>query len=290
MAVVATGFFDGVHTGHRRVIMTLVSSAREREEEAVVVTFANHPRAVLQQDARSLRLLSSPEEKKEMLCALGVDRVEILNFTREFAAMTAREYLRDIVHGQLCGSAVLLGYDNRLGSDNLQPDEIRPVAESLGMDVVVIPPLMATETRAVSSSCIRQTLAAGDVEAAAAMLGYEYSLRGVVVPGKQYGRVLGFPTANMQMYDPLKMIPAPGVYLTEVQTLGGRFYGMTNVGPVVETHIFDFSDDIYGLDLRVTFKKRLRDERRFNSGEELKAQLANDEAACRALVSGRPLL
>ena len=106
------------------------------------------------------------------------------------------------------------------------------------------------------------------------------------MPGKQYGRVLGFPTANMQMYFPLKLVPAVGVYLSEVEVLGKRYFGMTNVGPVVETHILDFSEDIYGLDIRVKFKKRLRDERRFNSGDELKAQLAIDEESCRALASG----
>ena len=140
MAVVATGFFDGVHTGHQRVIRTLVSASRERGEEAIVVTFANHPRAVLQQDARSLRLLTSPDEKKERILAAGVDRVEVLDFTREFAAMTAGEYLRTVVRDKLGGSAVLLGYDNRLGSDSLLPDAIRPVAEALGMEVLVIPP------------------------------------------------------------------------------------------------------------------------------------------------------
>lgn len=285
MAVVATGFFDGVHTGHQRVIRTLVSASRERGEEAIVVTFANHPRAVLQQDARSLRLLTSPDEKKERILAAGVDRVEVLDFTREFAAMTAGEYLRTVVRDKLGGRAVLLGYDNRLGSDSLLPDAIRPVAESLGMEVLVIPPLMASAGRAVSSTLIRKALAEGEVEAAAGMLGYEYSLYGAVVPGKQYGRVIGFPTANMQMYDPLKLVPAHGVYLTEVETLGRHFYGMTNVGPVVETHIFDFSEDIYGLGLRIKFKKRLRDERRFNSGDELKAQLTADEETCRALVA-----
>ena len=184
MAVVATGFFDGVHIGHRRVITALVSSSRSRGEESLVVTFANHPRAVLQQDARSLRLLSSPDEKKEMILALGVDRVEVLDFTREFASMTAEEYLRGTVRDGLGGDAVLLGYDNRLGSDNLLPDQIRPVAGRLGMEVIVVPPLMSG-SQVVSSTCIRRLLSSGDVEGAAAMLGYEYSLHGAVVPGKQ---------------------------------------------------------------------------------------------------------
>lgn len=290
MAVIATGFFDGVHIGHREVIRTLVSSAREREEEAIVITFAIHPRAVLQQDARSLRLLSSPEEKKEMLLGLGVDSVEIMQFTKEFAQMTAESYLRDIIKGRYGGTAILLGYDNRLGSDKLTPDLIRPVAAGLGLDVIVVPPASvgAGEGVTVSSSKIRTALSEGRVEDAGTMLGYSYGLTGAVVPGKQLGRVLGFPTANMQLYCPLKMLPEKGVYLTEVKVLGREFHGMTNVGDIIETNIFDFHEDIYGLDISLKFKKRLRDGRRFNSLDELKAQLAIDEESCRALCADLP--
>lgn len=290
MAVVATGFFDGVHLGHRRVISALVSSARERAEEAIVVTFATHPRAVLQQDARTLRLLSSPAEKAAMLKSLGVDRVEVLDFTRDFSRMKAEEYLRDIVRDRLGGTAVLLGYDNRLGSDQLSPEQLRPLAGRLGMDVVIVPPARLDGDIIVSSTKIRAALSEGRVEDAAAMLGYEYPVSGVVVSGKQLGRKIGFPTANMQLYEPLKLIPGRGVYLSEVETLGRRFYGMTNVGDIIETNIFDFSEDIYGLDITVKFKKRLRDGKRLNSIEELKAQLTCDEALCRELCAGLPRL
>lgn len=290
MAVVATGFFDGVHLGHRRVISALVSSARERAEEAIVVTFATHPRAVLQQDARTLRLLSSPAEKAAMLKSLGVDRVEVLDFTRDFSRMKAEEYLRDIVRDRLGGTAVLLGYDNRLGSDQLSPEQLRPLAGRLGMDVVIVPPARLDGDIIVSSTKIRAALAEGRVVDAAAMLGYEYPVSGVVVSGKQLGRKIGFPTANMQLYEPLKLIPGRGVYLSEVETLGRRFYGMTNVGDIIETNIFDFSEDIYGLDITVKFKKRLRDGKRLNSIEELKAQLTCDEALCRELCAGLPRL
>lgn len=290
MAVVATGFFDGVHLGHRRVISALVSSARERAEEAIVVTFATHPRAVLQQDARTLRLLSSPAEKAAMLKSLGVDRVEVLDFTRDFSRMEAEEYLRDIVRDRLGGTAVLLGYDNRLGSDQLPPEQLRPLVGRLGMDVVIVPPARLDGDIIVSSTKIRTALSEGRVRDAAAMLGYEYPVSGVVVSGKQLGRKIGFPTANMQLYEPLKLIPGRGVYLSEVETLGRRFYGMTNVGDIIETNIFDFSEDIYGLDITVKFKKRLRDGKRLNSIEELKAQLTCDEALCRELCAGLPRL
>ena len=280
MAVVATGFFDGVHLGHRQVIRTLVSSARERGEEAIVVTFAPHPRAVLQQDAHSLRLLNSPQEKEAMLRGLGVDRVETLRFDRAFARLTAADYLRTVLVGRFGATLLVLGFDNRLGSDRLTPELIVPLAESLGLEVIVVP-----HVEEISSTKIRKALEEGRVEEAEAMLGYPYGLRGVVVSGKQLGRTIGFPTANLRLYDPLKLIPARGVYLTEVEVLGGHFWGMTNVAEPIETHIFDFSEDIYGLDLEIRFRRWLRPMRAMESLDALKAQLAADEASCREMLA-----
>lgn len=296
MAVVATGFFDGVHLGHRQVIQTLVSSARQRGEEAIVVTFAQHPRAVLQQDARILRLLNSPQEKEALLRALGVDRVETLSFDRSFARLTAEEYLRTVLCDRLGATLLVLGYDNRLGSDCLGPDAIRPLAESLGLEVTIVPPTSAETADfaaevVISSTKIRGCLERGDVEGAEAMLGYAYALRGIVVSGKQLGRELGFPTANLRLYDPMKLVPAKGVYLTEVEVLGGHYWGMTNVGDVIETNIFDFNEDIYGLDLSIRFRRHLRAMRSFDSLDALSAQLAADRDTCRALLasgSGSP--
>ena len=290
MAVVATGFFDGVHLGHRLVIDTLLRAARERGEQSVVVTFWPHPRTVLQKDARELRLLSSLQEKRGMLSALGVDRVEVVDFSRDFRRLTAGEYLREWVIGRLGGTAVVLGYDNRMGSDGLQHDAIVSLARSLGLDVIE-----CGAVGTISSTKVRAALEAGDVAAAEAMLGYRYGLHGVVVAGNRLGRTLGFPTANMQLYEPLKLVPANGVYLTEVETLGGRFYGMTNIGVrptvgsagarTIETHIFDFDELIYGLDIRVSFVARIREERRFDSLDALKAQLGADESVCRAMLA-----
>ena len=285
MAVVATGFFDGVHLGHRQVIQTLVSSARERGEEAIVVTFAQHPRAVLQQDARTLRLLNSPQEKEAQLRALGVDRVETLPFDRSFARLTAEEYLRTVLRDRLGATLLILGYDNRVGSDRLGPAAIQPLAERLGMAVEVVPASSAGDI-VISSTKIRKSLEEGRVEDAEAMLGYPYRLRGVVVSGKQLGRTIGFPTANLRLYDPMKLIPARGVYLTEVEVLGRHLWGMTNVGDIIETHIFDFDEDIYGLDLEIRFRRWLRPMRPMENLDALKAQLAADETACRNLISG----
>lgn len=288
--VVATGFFDGVHLGHRLVIGRLVQAARERGMESVVVTFWPHPRNVLQDDARNLRLLTSLSEKKDLLKGLGVDRVEVLPFTRAFSRLSTREYFREYVIGRFGGKAVLLGYDNRVGGDSLTPEQIRQVALEEGLEVITTDSFADTSGVVVSSTKIREALSRGDVVSAARMLGYDYSLLGVVVAGNRLGRTIGFPTANMKLYEPLKMLPGNGVYSVEVDSLGRRYRGMCNIGTrptvnagkdtTVETHIFGFDEDIYGLDLKVTFKEKIRDERRFESLGALRNQLILDREAC----------
>ncbi|MGN1215362.1 MAG: riboflavin biosynthesis protein RibF [Candidatus Cryptobacteroides sp.] len=285
--VIATGFFDGVHLGHRLVISQLVSLAERMGQESMVVTFWPHPRNVLQKDARVLRLLSTLEEKKRILRGLGVGRVEVLPFTKEFSRLSTREYFRDIIVGKYGGKAVLLGYDNRVGGDNLTPEQIETVAREEGLEVIRTQ-AVCSDAVTISSTRIRAALSEGDVESAARMLGYGYSLLGVVVAGNQLGRRIGFPTANMQLYEPLKIIPAPGVYEVEVETLGRKFRGMCNIGyrPTVstanaltiETNVFGLDEDIYGLDIRLTFVRRIRPEVRFGSVEELKRQLMLDKA------------
>ena len=324
--IATTGFFDGVHCGHRLVIDRLVSLAHARGDESLVVTFWPHPRAVLQDGARELRLLSTLEEKKSLLHGLGVDRVEVLDFTRRFASLTAGQYLRDILQARFGVTTLLMGYDNRLGSDRLTAAALETVAQGLGMELIVagmrplgtgIPepsspttppiasdgplplmwPRVATGSGMsvpkglpVSSTRIRKALEIGDVAAANGMLGYGYALEGVVVAGNRLGRTIGFPTANMKLYEPLKLIPARGVYAVQVDVLGQTYRGMTNIGvrptvggtvPTIETHILDFSEDIYGLPLRITFLRRIRNEVRFPSLDALKLQLENDREACR---------
>ena len=284
--VVATGFFDGVHLGHRLVIEQLVEAAAACGDESMVVTFWPHPRNVLQKEARTLRLLTSLSEKKDLLLGLGVDRVEIMPFTKDFSRMTTREYLRELMD-RFDAKAVLIGYDNRMGCDADGADQVAAVAHDLGLEVIRTQMVPSEQGYAVSSTKIRERLEAGDVRAASAMLGYDYTLHGVVVAGNRLGRTIGFPTANMQMYEPLKQVPGNGVYFVKVETLGRYLYGMCNVGcrptvssgnhRTIETHIFDFSEDIYGLDIKVTFIEKLRDEVRFESLEALRSQLENDK-------------
>lgn len=265
------------------VIETLVQSAKERGEDSVILTFWPHPRTVLQDDAIRLRLLNSLVEKKAILQDLGVDRVEVIPFTKQFSRMTAYEYFKSVVIQGFGGTAVLLGYDNRIGSDTSSPEQASVKARELGLDVIRTDRVSSVGI-AVSSTKIRKYLGEGNVELASSLLCYDYTLHGVVVPGKQLGRTIGFPTANMQLYEPMKLIPAEGVYLTRVETLGRTYFGMTNINSLVETHILDFDEMIYGLDIKVSFLKKIRDEVKFGSIPEMKEKLAGDEVVCRQMI------
>lgn len=288
--VVATGFFDGVHIGHRLVIEQLVKAAAVRGDKSMVITFWPHPRNVLQQEARSLRLLTTLDEKKAILHSLGVDYVEVLQFTREFSRMTTEEYLRDIVRGRYGATAILLGYDNRMGADSLDSSTVAKVAESLSIEVIRTGIVPFKGECAVSSTKIRECISRGDIHSAEQMLGYRYTIKGVVVEGNRVGRTIGFPTANLQLYEPLKLLPGNGVYLVGVHALGKDYMGMCNIGcrptlgdgrsRTIETNIFDFDEDIYGLDLELSFISKIRDEEKFDGLGSLSVQLAKDREVC----------
>ncbi|MCD8313375.1 MAG: riboflavin biosynthesis protein RibF [Bacteroidales bacterium] len=305
--VVATGFFDGVHLGHRLTIDRLVEVAGTTGDQSMVVTFWPHPRTVLQKDASTLRLLTSLREKRELLLQAGVDRVEVVEFTREFSALTAEQYLREYVIGRYGGRAIVLGYDNKFGSDCADTESVAAVARRLGLEVHIGERLSSAESDSCSAGCsgtedgpaisstrIRRAISEGDMEAAAGMLGYDYSLYGVVVSGNRIGRTLGFPTANMLLYEPLKLVPQNGAYLVKVNVLHRELYGMCNIGTrptigpynarTIETNIFDFDEDIYGLGLRVTFLRKIRNETKFDSIDALTAQLTNDRDYCKRLI------
>ena len=300
--VVATGFFDGVHLGHRLVLKQLTAAAAERGLPSAVVTFWPHPRTVLQDDARDLRLLTTLDEKKRLFREAGVDRVEVIPFTRAFSKMSTETYLRDILVGQLGAKTLLLGYDNRMGHDAGSPEEIAAIAQRVGLEVIrtdrfdLETAVMSGQAGplTVSSSKIRRVIEAGDIPLANRMLGYRYNLLGVVVAGNRLGRKMGFPTANLQLYEPLKLVPGNGVYHVEAEVLGEHFHGMCNIGvrptvgtggaKTIETNIFDFDEDIYGLNLHLTFLEKIRDEQRFDSIEALSAQLARDRERCRSLL------
>ncbi|MBQ9548386.1 MAG: riboflavin biosynthesis protein RibF [Bacteroidales bacterium] len=291
MAVVATGFFDGVHLGHRLVLDALQKEARRRGEEAVVLTFWPHPRLVLEPPSDFPGLLSTCAEREALLLAAGADRVETLPFTRDFAALSARDYLASVVRDRFAASAVVLGYDNRLGADGLTAGALSPLAAELGLDLVLCPPLAGGP---VSSTRIRRAVAAGDMQQATALLGRPHTLAGIVVHGRKIGRTIGYPTANLRPDEPLQCIPGGGVYAVDVEVLNRRWKGMCNIGTrptvggterTVETYIFDFDADIYDAPLRLHFLQKVRDEHRFPSLDALRVQLTRDEAAIRAVFS-----
>ena len=241
---------------------------------------------MLQHAARSRGLLSSLSEMAAHIRSLGVDRVEVLDFSREFCALSCRDYLKEVVRDRFGADAILLGYDNRMGSDCCSPDQAAATAVDLGLEVIRSASI-DDGGAAISSTRIRKALEEGRVDDAARMLGRPYSLHGVVVAGNRLGRSIGFPTANMQLYEPLKQLPGNGVYLVDVHTLGRDFRGMCNIGVrptvgenralTIETNIFGFDEDIYGLDIGLDFLARIRGERRFSSLEDLAAQLEKDK-------------
>lgn len=286
MVVAATGFFDGVHGGHRAVLDRLIQIAGEQQKESAVITFWPHPRTVLQQDAHSLRLLNTLEEKKQRILSLGIDNFHVVNFSREFSKLSTKEFMQEYLQKRYNVSTLVIGYDHRLGNSSLQTqDQMREIAESLGIDIIRIEEVHLGE-RMVSSTKIRGYLQDGNVKVAGELLGYHYHLHGVVVSGKQLGRKIGFPTANMELYEPLKLVPGNGVYKVNVDVLGNRYQGICNIGNrptvgenqgrTIETHILNFDEDIYGLEMSIEFVDKIRDEKKFSSLEELKSQISKD--------------
>ena len=287
MVVAATGFFDGVHKGHRKVLDTLCSIARKEGKRSAVVTFWPHPRSVLQQGADNLRLLNSLEEKRELIKQAGVDEFWVLPFSREFSMLSSREFVAEYLRDKFAVSTLIIGYDHRMGhsSTETQEDFIHMAAEE-GVNVVRVSEFVEDDLT-VSSTKIRNYLVAGELDRANDFLGYNYSLKGVVVSGKKLGRKIGFPTANLALYEPLKVIPGGGVYGVKVELLGKVYKGVCNIGTrptvnlteerTIETHILDFNEDIYGLDMRVEFFFKIRDEVKFASLEELASQIEKDK-------------
>ena len=287
MSVAATGFFDGVHRGHRSVVNEVIRLAKEKNLKSQIVTFWPHPRGVLQQEAYNLRLLTSLEEKKELFYSMGISEVTVLEFTKEFSRLTTEEFVKDNLIGR-CGVKVLVvGYDHKIGCDvNETQEQMIATCRRCGLEVVRVGEF-DMDGIVVSSTKIRRCLERGDVSQASSLLGYNYSLKGVVVSGNHLGRTIGFPTANLKLYDPLKLIPGGGVYAVEVLLRHETYKGICNIGVrptvsegkvmTIETHILDFDEDIYGLDLGIRFISRIRDEVKFNSLEELKLQLEKDK-------------
>lgn len=293
-SVVTVGMFDGVHIGHQHILSMLTAEARRRRMVPIVVTFDLHPRQVLCPDMPFFRV-STNEERYEQISACGVTDVVEIHFTPEVAGLSACEFFRDILVAKLRARSLVLGFDNMFGSKQRNDfDHLPSLAKEMGVEVLVDTAVMYQGVE-VSSTQIRQALLQGDVSLASQMLGYRYRLWGEVVKGRQVGRTLGFPTANVCLQDASKALPADGVYAVRVlMPDGASRMGMANFGgqptfgldkPVFEVNIFDFEGDLYGSILDVEFVARLRDVCKFEGVEALVAQLNKDREGARQVLS-----
>ncbi len=282
--VATVGFFDGVHQGHRFLISELRRLANERKLPAAVFTFPVHPRIVLQSDYQP-KLLNSFDEKITRLSTTDIDYCAVLNFTPALAALSAREFIEDILAKQWRIRTLLIGYDHRFGHNREEGfEQYVAYGKACGMEVLQAASCR-TDKGTVSSSKIRQLLAECDVKQAALLLTYPYRLKGRIVNGQKIGRTIGFPTANIEVSEPFKVWPGEGVYAVWVHLRGKRYKGMLSIGNrptvdgrtvVVEVHLLHFSGTAYREEIEVEFIRHLRANRKFNDLNALKAQLELD--------------
>jgi len=294
-SVVTVGTFDGVHRGHWQVLQQVVAEARSRGLPAVLVTFHPHPLRIVRPEAAP-PLLTTPAEKIEILAESGLDYVDLLPFTRALADYSPRRFVEEILLGKLRCRELIIGYDHGFGKDRSgDPETLRAIGRELGFGVRVVEPVSAGQ-EPVSSTRIRRAVQAGDMATAAAALGRPYAVRGTVVRGDGRGARLGFPTANLQVSHPDKLLPLEGIYAVRAVLREGTFDGVLHLGPrptftgstpTVELHVFDWQGDLYGQQVRVDFHARVREVRHFASVAELVRAMEDDCRAARGLLSGQ---
>lgn len=285
-AIVTQGTFDGVHAAHQVILAQLKKIAKEKQGETVVITYDPHPRTVLFPEDHGLQLLNTLEEKIQLMQEQEIDHLLILPFTKEFSRLSSLEFIRDLLVNKIGTKHLTIGYNHRFGKNREGSfAHLKEFAPTYGFEIAEISE-QDVDQISVSSTKIREALNAGDVALAAKFLSKPYQISGTVVAGKQLGRTIGYPTANIQMSESLKLIPADGVYAVWVGLNQQRFGGMLNIGnnPTIEgkgrsieVNIFDFSETIYNQTISVQFVDKLRDELKFNSLEALKSQLHNDK-------------
>lgn len=290
-AVITIGTFDGVHCGHQQIIRHLKQVAQQYEGETVLITFEPHPRLLLGKDA--FELLSPDTEKYQLLRHFGLDNVAVTAFTPQFSQQTPKAYIADFLVKNFAPRCVVIGYDHRFGQNRVGDFVLlEQLAAQYGFDVAEIPKQLVDDM-AVSSTKIRHALHSGNVRLAQHLLGYDYPLHGTVVRGRQLGRTIGYPTANIAVANPLKLVPANGVYAVQVWHNKQKYGGMLNIGTrptvdgtnrTIEVHIFDFDEDIYDQTLQVNFVQRLRNEQKFDGLDALIAQLKKDEQEAREIM------
>jgi riboflavin kinase / FMN adenylyltransferase len=302
-AVITIGTFDGVHTGHQQLILQLKRRAAGIDGETVIITFHPHPRKIIKGEMAALRLINSLEEKTALLAWKEVDHLVIVPFTDAFSQLTAEQYIKEFLLRKFHPHTIIIGYDHQFGKGrqgNFHLLEELGHTEGYALQEI---PAHLSDTLSVSSTRIREAIMKGDMATANNLLGYDFFFSGMVVEGDKLGRTIGYPTANLQVEDPEKLLPGDGVYAVEACIVGDdstvpsggsltpsgepRLQGMMNIGfrptvggtkRVIEVNVFDFNEDIYGRLLRVYPKKVLRGEQKFQGLETLKEQLARDKA------------
>lgn len=292
--VITVGTFDGVHRGHRDVIERLVARAHLLKVPSVLVTFEPHPLEVVNPAAAPL-LLTTHDEKQEVIAETGLNYLAVMPFTAELAAYSAEDFVERILRRCFRMRELLIGYDHGFGRQRAgNVDVLRTLGERDGFRVEVVEPVSTPDGHSVSSTSIRRAVAGGDLDRAAASLGRLYSVNGRVVEGAQRGRTIGFPTVNLGAPPSRKLLPPEGVYAVRAQTPAGPLGGMMNLGPrptfgdsatSLEAHLFDTTSNFYGSYVRIDFVARLRETRKFGSAEQLTAQLRNDERDARSALT-----
>ncbi len=283
--VVTSGTFDGVHLGHQKILNRLKETAAQVQGETLVITFWPHPRLVVTEDSGELKLLSTISEKIAAFEEIKIDHLLILPFTREFSELSSEKYVEEILIKAIGTKVLVIGYDHRFGKNREGGfDYLMANANRFKLDIVEIP-RQEIEHLTISSTKIRKSLQEGKLDIANDLLGRNYQFSGIVAKGRQLGRTIGFPTANINVSESYKLIPANGVYAVKVFLRSENYTGIMNIGntPTVdgigrtqEVHIFDFSDDIYGEKMRVELVNFIRPEKKFESLDDLKNQIAED--------------
>jgi riboflavin kinase/FMN adenylyltransferase len=292
-AVVTSGTFDGVHVGHQKILTRLKEIASRNNGETVVITFWPHPRLVLHPEDDSLKLLNTFEEKAELLKKHGVQHLIRIPFTKEFSQLTSEDFIKKILVEKIGTKKLVIGYDHHFGKNREGSfEQLVAKGPAYGFEVEEIP-RQDIDHVGVSSTAIRKAIEAGDMETATHFLGNPYSVSGRVIAGDKIGRQLGFPTANIEIESKYKLIPADGIYAVTVmhenQLYGGMLYignrpTVDGVRKNIEVNIFDFAKDVYGESQSIFIHKRTRADKKFNSLEELKAQLHHDEIDAKQIL------
>lgn len=293
--VLTVGTFDGVHAGHKVLIGSVLEKANERNARSVIVTFDPHPRDIINPGSAGIRLLSTLEERRELLADLGVDVMVVIPFDRDFSLLTSEQFVKDVIWKKIGVSEFVIGYDHQFGKDREGTIEtVQELGKELGFDAHIVSK-QEIENRTVSSTAIRNALEReGNVKLAAKFLERFYILNGMVVHGDKRGKEIGYPTANIQPDSTRKIVPKNGVYAVWVRVEGNYHPGMMNIGirptfegdqKTLEVHIFSFDDDIYGKKIQVQFVDRIRDEQSFKGIEQLKEQLGKDEKSVKSILN-----